>query len=492
MTETKHSVSPEVNEEERKSSILAQEAFRKQDWDAAELFCNKAIRAAPDNPRHYMFRGWIHAGRSRNVRARRYYIEVLEGIASDYEKAHQLAPDDPQIMVSLIEVRICQGKAADAAQLASALWSSTRDQPWKGLCAWLGSIACALVDHVHDLKSEFTANCALAAASILAGAWNTAEIEKYLNDYAEEDFPTEKVAEASLAHAAVQAAVHDLRKKTPRAGSAEAALMQLLESAALTLADDDRVLSKGDQQALERALADVKHGQAEGAGMSADHLGAVIRTYQQILLAQGIKLASKAAQHAKNGSKEAAQETYVDALYCLEAAAKVDPADARTTENVPVGFVNFAGFLAVELADCGGARQVLQRGLALYPENESLKTQMRQIEYLEQSQSCKYDPSLAKASSGAGMVYTPDMTLQRMRSDLGYSSAGNSLPYSSPYGSTDGGLVGPLCIGCLISGCVGLASLITGLSLGVTFLTVVGVLGFMGLGLCAWLLTQVV
>lgn len=145
MKNTKNKADPEVeNKKQQECWRLAKEAYGRKDWDAAEMYYTKAIRATPKNAKMYVFRGGVRSVRAQSIKDRNYYLETLAAVVEDYRKAYELAPDDPEVGASLVEAEICRGRATETATQAIELWNRTDDSVWKGICSWLGSVACAL------------------------------------------------------------------------------------------------------------------------------------------------------------------------------------------------------------------------------------------------------------------------------------------------------------------------------------------------------------
>lgn len=201
MKNTKNKADPEVeNKEQQECWRLAKEAYGRKDWDAAEMYYTKAIRAAPKNAKMYVFRGGVRCARAQSIKDRRYYVEVLGSAVSDYQKALEFDPDDGEVAVSLLEVEICSGRIDDAVAHADELWQRIRQERWRALCGWMGAVACALAGWPEDEWIAFRNALPQAAACIAATCWNTGDVEKYLVEYAEKDVGEKKSRRALDLH----------------------------------------------------------------------------------------------------------------------------------------------------------------------------------------------------------------------------------------------------------------------------------------------------
>ena len=189
-----------VNKEAEKYWKQAREAYQRKDWDAAEMFYTKAIKADPKNAKMYVFRGGVRSARAQSINDRKYYLEALAAVLEDYRKAYELAPDDAEVGVSLLEAEICAGRLASALERISALWQRIVDPTWKGLCSWLGAVAYTLADRWDADRAEFVKNLPAAGMAIATTSWNTGDVEKYLVEYAGEDVGEEKARKALDLH----------------------------------------------------------------------------------------------------------------------------------------------------------------------------------------------------------------------------------------------------------------------------------------------------
>ena len=182
---------------------LATEARAQQEWRAAERYYTKALRSDRRNARLYFLRGVLHSVQAQTVKDRKCYLKLIQSAAADYKTAHNLLPGDPEIAVSLVEIQICSGHTAEAADYALGLFCAITDEQWKRVCAWLGAIACMLDERPRNEWRQFYEELASAGAAIAATSWNMGDLENYLKVYAGIDVDPETARETLTQHEAV-------------------------------------------------------------------------------------------------------------------------------------------------------------------------------------------------------------------------------------------------------------------------------------------------
>ena len=454
-----------MSDEVKEYSAQAREAYQRKDWDAAEIFYTKAIKADPKNAKMYIFRGGVRSARAQSIKDKKYYLEALAAAVKDYRKAHRLDPNDGEAAVSLLEAEICSGRIRAAAADARKLWNKIQEESWKALCAWMGAVACALQGIPEKKWEHFRSALPGAAMSIGATSWNTGDIEKYLTDYAPARWPADRARQALDIHRSVVGGLTE--SGTPSGPAAVAAhLHDLLRDAASILAQKGGILPAGKREELGRALLafdDV------GKGVDTDLRGLWSeprRVFQRIALTQGVRLANQAVEKAKGAEKSSAKAPYIESLDWLAAAARIDPEESQTKKNVPVGFANCAGFLAACMFDIPEAEKVLTRGRSIYPESGTLDEQSKQLALLRSatenakmalntvnlshisSQHVEIPRFSAKVPSSAGQMRIPRDYVRP------YSSAGSGLQLGYPSFSC-GGLIAAVIIGGVVLWIVG-------------------------------------
>ena len=182
---------------------LGRRAFSQRDYRASERYFTMAIAAAPSEADPYVRRGWARCARARALNNRQEFLAALEPVLADYRRALELAPNDPRVIVSVIEGEILAGRADAAADRAAAALDSVDGHAWRGIVGWLGVVACELAGRPQDAQAGFRSALRPASAAFTEANWNPDDVKKYLAQHAADDVPAPRAAAAWEAHTAI-------------------------------------------------------------------------------------------------------------------------------------------------------------------------------------------------------------------------------------------------------------------------------------------------
>jgi tetratricopeptide (TPR) repeat protein len=356
------------NEEQQKFYMLAIEAYKRQDWDAAETYYSRAIEAAPRNAKMYLYRGGVRCAKTQSILARKEYLTALEQVVSDYRKAYELTPDDPEVGLALTETEIVKG-AVDAAALHSIeLFNRFNEPVWKGLCSWMGCVACTLAATPEAEWEELSRYLPLAVHSLDATGWNTGDISKYLKEYASNDVPRACVNKALEIHNKVVGRSRDIQAQNLQMEKEETPLRNLICEAAEILAHGKEPVSMQMIKEIENEFVSLEQSRNEAS----EDLAPIRQEFLKLLIQQGTILATQ-AEHSKEKPKEERRALYLMSLDYFSSAARAALGDTQVNKTAVESFRKCAAFLITEMHDPEQAIQVLEQGCSLFSEDSSLK-----------------------------------------------------------------------------------------------------------------------